>query len=128
MLQRGKEVAVPQVVPVASRDSERARRQHLLCVACGQVITTGDARLAVDGAHVHTRTNPDGFTFTFGCFATAPGCVAQGVPSRQASWFPGYFWWTRACASCQGHLGWLFFADVGEFYGLVLDRLHEVEA
>ncbi len=126
MLQRGEKERPTVVGQVASRDPARAPRLRLLCAACGHAITSGDARLEVDGAHVHTRMNPDGHEFTFGCFAAAPGCVARGAPSKQATWFAGFFWWIEVCAGCGVHLGWLFFADGGgEFHGLVLERLRE---
>jgi len=49
----------------------------------------------------------------------------EGVLSRQAKWFPGYWWYVQLCGGCGAHLGWLFFADAAEFYGLVIDRLVE---
>ena len=126
MLQRGEGERRSEVGRVASRDPERARRLRILCAACGHAITAGDARVQVDGAHVHTRTNPDGYTFTFGCFGAASGCAVRGAPSKQATWFAGFFWCIEACAGCGVHLGWLFFEDGGgDFHGLVLDRLRE---
>ena len=128
MLQRGEGPRASGVAPLAARDPARARRRRIRCAACGHEITTADTRVSVDGAHVHTRTNPDGQTFTFGCFAAAPGCVAAGAPSLQATWFPGHFWWIELCGGCRAHVGWQFFADGGgDFHGLVLDRVCEVE-
>jgi hypothetical protein len=65
----------------------------------------------------------------FGCFAAAPGCRPSGVPSRQATWFAGHWWYIQVCGGCGVHLGWLFFSDgASEFYGLVVEALREIDA
>jgi hypothetical protein len=102
--------------------------RQLVCAACGHLITTRAEAIAVAGRHEHIETNPAGFVYHFGCFARAPGCRPDGVPSKQATWFAGYFWYVQRCGACGEHLGWLFFADASEFYGLVLARLVERDA
>lgn len=97
----------------------------LLCARCGRAITTTAARIAVDGQHEHLRTNPHGYEHRFGCFARATGLVSRGVPSRQFTWFAGYWWHVQDCADCGAHLGWLFFRPEDQFYGLILDALVE---
>jgi hypothetical protein len=99
---------------------------ELLCAACGHVVTHEAARISVDGAHVHVRTNPHGYEYEIGCFSEAPGVVPSGAPSMQATWFPDHFWWIRLCGGCQTHLGWEFFRRDGQgpaFYALILARL-----
>jgi hypothetical protein len=100
----------------------------LACAACGHPITTHADRILVAGAHEHDGTNPGGWTYRFGCFARATGCASQGVPSKQCTWFPGYWWHIQACGGCAHHLGWLFFQKDHEFYGLIVDRLIEHDA
>ena len=46
---------------------------RLVCALCGVFITNDAARGSVAGAHVHTRSNPAGISFEFGCFTAAPG-------------------------------------------------------
>jgi hypothetical protein len=109
------------VVDELERDARSGRK--ILCAACGHVITSADARVRVGGEHAYERVNPIGITFQFGCFSTAPGCRPRGVPSKQATWFDGYWWYVQECAACAEHLGWLFFNDANQFYALILDRL-----
>ncbi len=99
----------------------------LRCAACRAAVTRASERVTVGGAHAHERTNAGGWTYRFGCFASAPGCASVGVPSKQDTWFTGWFWHVQECAACHEHLGWLFFRDPGgaSFYGLILDRLVE---
>jgi hypothetical protein len=116
--------------------AEAARRRlaslddaALVCADCGYPITSAALRVRVGGEHEHVGVNPTGWSYRFGCFAGAPGCRSEGVPSKQATWFPGYWWHIQVCGGCGVHLGWLFFADDPErsqFYGLILDRLVEV--
>jgi hypothetical protein len=101
-----------------SRDPEKP----LCCVRCGHVITHERDRTTVDGRATHTRVNPSGFVFHFGCFARAEGCLVIGPPTAEASWFPGFLWQYAMCAACGTHLGWAFQGE-SAFLGLVLDRL-----
>ena len=94
----------------------------LRCARCGHVITHERHRVAVNSRHIHTRINPHGFVFHFGCFAEAEGCLVRGPPTAEDSWFPGYVWEYAYCSACHAHLGWAFHGD-GSFFGLVLDRL-----
>ncbi len=100
--------------------------RSLCCHACGQVITSEDARRQVEGAHVHERTNPAGYHFQFGCFDAAPGCACVGEPSGEASWFTACVWRLALCGSCGEHLGWRF-SGADEFHGLILDRLIQAD-
>ena len=101
-----------------SRDPEAP----LCCARCGHVITREHHRTTVNGRHTHTRVNPSGYVFHFGCFARAEGCLVIGPPTAEESWFPGFVWRIALCAACKTHLGWSFHGE-SDFLGLVLDRL-----
>ncbi len=94
----------------------------LCCVQCGHPITHDRHRTTVEGRHVHTRMNPFGFVFHFGCFSQAEGCSIEGPPTAADTWFAGHAWQFAHCAACQTHLGWAFSGE-GHFFALVLDRL-----
>jgi len=112
----------PEVEAASHRTGEDARA--IRCRACGRAITTSAERTSISGAHEHTRFNPSGFVFRFGCFRAAPGCVAAGEPTGDDSWFTGYRWSYALCGGCGVHLGWRFDGS-GDFFGLVLERLVE---
>jgi hypothetical protein len=94
----------------------------LYCARCGHLITRERYRTTVNGRHSHTRVNPYGFVFHFGCFSEAEGCLVTGPPTSEDSWFAGYAWEYAHCAACHAHLGWAFHGD-GSFFGLLVDRL-----
>lgn len=94
----------------------------LCCARCGHPVTRERHRMAVHGRHAHTRVNPFGFVFHFGCFAQADGCAVEGPPTAEETWFPGFRWQVAHCAACHTHLGWAFRGE-GSFFGLLLDRL-----
>ena len=104
----------------ASRDASKRR---LLCRSCGSAVTTEAERIAIDGQHVHRRTNPAGIDFEFGCFAAAPGAETVGEPTVEFSWFAGYAWIYSVCGLCTTHLGWHFEGAGPAFHGLILARL-----
>jgi hypothetical protein len=97
--------------------------RRLLCRSCTSPVTSETARIAIDGSHVHRRTNPSGIEFEFGCFATAPGVHTLGTPTAEFSWFPGYTWVYAVCRECVTHLGWFFSGLSPSFHGLILARL-----
>jgi hypothetical protein len=99
--------------------------QPLLCLACGHPITSLRERIAAEGAHQHTFTNPGGYVFRIGCFGRAPGCLQAGQPTLEHTWFPGYAWLYALCGGCRTHLGWVFRSGQSAFFGLILDRLLE---
>jgi len=96
------------------------------CAMCGRAITTSAERTSVAGAQEHTRFNPGGHVFRFGCFRDAPGCRVAGGPTFEATWFSGYSWRYALCGGCGVHLGWRFEGPDG-FFGLVLALLVEDE-
>jgi hypothetical protein len=109
-------------VKETSAPQTREPEAPLCCARCGHPVTRERHRIAVNGRHEHTRVNPYGFVFHFGCFALAEGCAVAGPPTAEDSWFPGYTWRIAHCAACLAHLGWAFQGD-GAFFGLLLDRL-----
>ena len=104
----------------ASRDASKRR---LLCRSCGSPVTTEAERIAIDGQHVHRRTNPTGIDFEFGCFSAAPGAETVGEPTAEFTWFAGYAWIYSVCRVCATHLGWHFEGAGPPFDALILARL-----
>ena len=106
--------------------SEAAEESPLLCTICSAPITTGKEAISVNGLHDHVFFNPSGIAFDVRCFQKAPGCLIQGNPTTDFSWFAGYSWQYAFCATCLSHLGWWFRSDDGDsFFGLIATRLIE---
>ena len=103
---------------------EEENDESLYCFICGLRITSATRRTEAAGSHIHTFTNPGGFTFTIGCFREAKGCRETGSYSEQFTWFPNTAWCYLQCSSCGIHLGWSY-RHRGErhFFGLILKRL-----
>jgi len=102
--------------------AEEREDEKLYCFICGRIITSTSSRIAVEGAHEHTFTNPGGYRFRIGCFREAPGCEQAGEFIQAYSWFDGYAWRYATCRSCRMHLGWIY-RSRDSFFGLVVDRL-----
>jgi len=102
--------------------TETGRGARLLCRACGAGITDEAQRRSANGSHSHTRANPSGVRFTFGCFREAPGCRCLGAATDEHTWFAGCRWRIAACGGCGEHLGWMF-SGADSFFGLILLRL-----
>jgi hypothetical protein len=102
---------------VEEKTESQSPETPLCCARCGHVITRERDRTTVNGRATHTRVNPSGYVFHFGCFARAEGCLVIGPPTAEASWFPGFVWEYALCAACKTHLG------ESDFLGLLLDRL-----
>ena len=118
----------PAATPEASLDEGKSGRR-LVCRACGHEITRTGARTTVDGSHGHVFSNPAGYVFEIGCFRSAPGCLRQGPPSTDFSWFPGYSWQVALCGGCRMLMGWHYRPVQGQgaaFHGLILPHLDEV--
>jgi hypothetical protein len=121
---KGEPAGAPQAPEAKAERSPETREPEapLCCARCGHPVTRERHRIAVNGRHEHTRVNPFGFVFHFGCFAQADGCAVDGPPTTEETWFPGYAWRIAHCAACHSHLGWAFQGE-GAFFGLLLDRL-----
>ncbi|THB64139.1 MAG: hypothetical protein D6E12_15495 [Desulfovibrio sp.] len=100
----------------------------LACHLCLNPITRQGNRIAVNGQHQHNFFNPHGLVFEIGCFSAAPGCVIQGAPSFEFTWFPGHAWQVALCSRCLNHLGWQFTGPGGsQFFGLIVGELVELD-
>lgn len=98
----------------------------LRCVRCGGGITRAADRIRVNGRFGHVFNNPAGFVFEIGCFAQAEGCITEGVPTLEFTWFPGHNWCFALCGACRSHLGWFYQSMTGAgFFGLILSNLSE---
>jgi hypothetical protein len=114
-------VDTPTAKPEGAPET-KAPDAPLVCARCGHPITRERHRTAVNGRHEHTRVNPYGYVFHFGCFAQAEGCRVLGPPTAEDSWFPGFVWEYAHCAACRTHLGWVFHG-AEDFFGLLMERL-----
>jgi len=104
-------------------EQKREEETSILCKFCGSVITRRDAACKKNGRHDHVFFNPAGIAFEISCFKNAPGCVVQGEPTTNFSWFSGYRWQYALCATCLTHLGWRFSSSHDAFFGLITGRL-----
>ena len=98
----------------------------LRCTRCGHNIARTADRTSVNGRFAHVFNNPAGYVFEIGCFALAEGCVNEGRPTMEFTWFAGFSWRFALCGSCRSHLGWCYQSmNGGSFYGLILANLSE---
>jgi len=107
----------------ASREASVHGRRSIVCAICGHEITTSDQEIAVDSNHKHVFSNPGGVLFEIGCFSDAWGAFVHGDATDEFSWFPGHRWCYASCSGCLTHLGWHFFGNGSNFWGLILNRL-----
>jgi hypothetical protein len=114
--------------PAQREEVDTLLKRWLRCRRCRARVTAEDDRLAVEGEHVHRRTNPAGIDFEFGCFLAAPGAHVVGKPTFEFTWFAGHAWAYSLCKGCGTHLGWYFERGTNSFHGLILDRLEADEA
>jgi hypothetical protein len=104
-------------------DMEPALEKPLICSNCSAPITSGKEAVSVNGSHEHAFFNPAGIAFEIRCFKQAPGCLVQGDPTTEFSWFAGYRWQYATCGNCLTHLGWFFLSGNNSFFGLISDRV-----
>jgi hypothetical protein len=95
----------------------------IVCINCGNIITSPECIILVNGHHTHTFSNPEGFIYDIGCFSLAEGCVVYGEPTLDHTWFDGFSWSFSTCSSCLVHLGWYYERKDEIFFGLILDLL-----
>ncbi|GAB1410762.1 hypothetical protein MASR1M90_19160 [Desulfovibrionales bacterium] len=115
--------STPTKNAAARADQDHEEQPWLYCRTCRQPIVQQSARISIQGKHEHVFFNPAGLVFEIGCFAHAPGCVRQGEPSTDFTWFPGYAWNFSLCMCCHAHLGWWYATDQDGFFGLILAQL-----
>jgi hypothetical protein len=92
------------------------------CGFCNTSVASEDDAIDAGGAHRHRFANPAGVTFEIGCFRQAR-CRAEGEPTLEATWFPGFAWSYALCANCHAHLGWAYDGASARFFGLIFARL-----
>ena len=97
----------------------------IICANCGNPVTMPEFIISVDGRHVHTFTDPDGFAYEIGCFSSATGCAHVGEPVAEHSWFEGFRWGLSICSGCYMHLGWFYQGEKENFYGLIMDLISD---
>lgn len=107
-------------------ESREKEEKYILCKQCENKITLPDQQIEVSGEFEHTFLNPGGHVFRIGCFQSADGCVALGVPTAEWTWFEGFEWQAAICNQCYVHLGW-FYRSLSDqnFFGLILDMLKQ---
>jgi hypothetical protein len=113
--------------PTSKDAADDGAKRILVCVRCSQRITSVDNAIEISGLHEHSQVNPHGFIWNFRCFSSAPGCKPSGGPQTEFTWFAGYAWQLENCVDCRLHLGWSFHAEADRFYGLITERLVEVD-
>jgi hypothetical protein len=124
-----KESSDEQIDSVCSKIIEETepgkKKGAIICKACRNEITTVEYSIAANGQHAHIFTNPLGITFHIRCFSKAWGCFVYGIPTYEATWFPGFTWCIAVCANCFTHLGWYYQSGRECFYGLIMANLAE---
>jgi uncharacterized CHY-type Zn-finger protein len=124
-----KESSDEQIDSVCSKIIEETeagkKKGSIICKNCRNEITTAEYSIAANGQHAHIFTNPLGITFHIGCFSKAWGCFVYGIPTYEATWFPGFTWCIAVCANCFTHLGWYYQSGRECFYGLIMANLAE---
>ncbi len=122
-----KESADEQIAAVCSKileeEKTEEREESIICKNCRNEITTVGYSIAVNGQHAHIFKNPLGITFHIGCFSRAWGSFIYGIPTYEATWFPGFTWCIAVCANCFTHLGWNYQSGRESFYGLIMANL-----
>jgi hypothetical protein len=97
--------------------------EWVICASCGHALARSQARIEVEGRHVHTFVNPAGHEYTIRCFGEAPGCAGEGEESTFWSWFRGFAWRLASCGRCGAHVGWSFRRETSVFWGLIVERV-----
>jgi len=121
--QRFTEAQFEQIQKSQAEESHKDESEKILCKACQHKITSYENKIEVNGSHQHVFSNPVGFAFEMGCFSEATGCVNQGPPSLEHTWFTGYAWRFALCSNCLTHLGWFFQSGNDSFYALILKKM-----
>jgi hypothetical protein len=122
----------PQGLPNSEAHSNAVPSEEnrwLVCRQCRQRLTRPGESISVNGSHSHIFANPSGVVFEIGCFRMVRGLHFIGPPSYEFPWFAGHSWQIVICSTCQTHLGWWFQGpETNQFFGLILDRLQEIDA
>jgi hypothetical protein len=99
----------------------------IYCKACHNHVTDPSHAVEINGAFRFVFSNPDGISFEIGMYDQAD-CPAISPPIYEHTWFAGFAWQIVVCDYCKQHLGWSYSrTDSPDFYGLILDRLVQVD-
>jgi hypothetical protein len=123
--QRFTEKQFAKIQQKLEQESYKDEKKPILCKACQHKITSYENKIEVNGQNQHAFSNPGGFIYEIGCFSQATGCVNQGSPTLEYTWFKGYYWRFALCSNCYIHLGWFYQSANDSFYGLILNCLDE---
>lgn len=104
------------------------RKGALHCKSCRTKISRHDLSMRIGGKHLHVFFNPHGLVFEIGCFESAKNIMANGNPTEEFTWFPGYAWQALTCTGCSTMLGWRYAGNDHGFYGLILSALTDVSS
>ncbi|XOF34584.1 MAG: cereblon family protein [Candidatus Electrothrix sp. YB6] len=110
--------------------AQSRNREALRCRTCDAPITDSAQAVSRQERHEHAFFNPTGIAFQIRCFREAPGCLVQGKPTAEFSWFTGYQWQYALCGSCLSHLGWLFSSrknsaeNTDAFFALIARKIY----
>ncbi len=107
---------------LVATDTATKKDDKVCCRECSHAVTRGRWAIERQGAFEHRFRNPAGWSFQVGCYAQAPGALAQGEPTSECSWFDGYLWRFAICGNCGTHLGW-WYVGPDSFAGLIVTRL-----
>ncbi|HVO72982.1 MAG TPA: cereblon family protein [Ignavibacteriaceae bacterium] len=103
------------------------RPDDWLCLRCSKKITEEKERFLYENRSEFRFTNPDGFIFDIITFRKAEGCIEEGRPTLEFTWFKDHSWSFAFCSRCGLHLGWKYSGRFS-FYGLIKSRLLKGQA
>ncbi|KAK4878784.1 hypothetical protein RN001_011290 [Aquatica leii] len=99
----------------------------LCCAVCKAEITNQKYVFAMSKDGVQSNyCNPSGHVYETVTVLKADNFNLTGAPSKEFSWFPGYWWTIMQCRLCRGHIGWKFSSNhlhPSAFYGLAKSGL-----
>ncbi|MBL4613612.1 MAG: hypothetical protein JKY27_01885 [Magnetovibrio sp.] len=97
----------------------------LVCAQCHTFVTRKAWSVNIGGRAQHFCVNPHGIEFQVLSFSDAPGALANGRATTEATWFAGYAWRLAVCGACDVHLGWRFEGanSPSRFFGLIHEAL-----
>jgi len=113
-------------IKAAIKDDSDTNESEVIyyCSMCKHLIAFTTQIIEVNDQHRHVYANPVGSVFEIGCFSKAPGCISQGIPTIECTWFAGFSWRFSLCGQCHTHLGWKYTSpNHGSFFGLILNML-----
>ncbi len=101
--------------------NEAEPEDYLYCSECRNPISYENARVRLNGSHLHRFVNPAAVVYEVCCFASAPGADICGEASPQHSWFSGFSWQYAHCSDCGAHLGWYYENTSAECFFALID-------